>query len=151
MVRRGGLELACRREAAEAPLIEPLAAQPDTPRKLTGPGTHRIQQTGDVADARPRAVEVRRARGEGMEVEMRVDEPREDGRPPAVEALGPTAGEPRDLGLRADRQDAPAGDGERGGGGSVRVERHDPRVLEQPVGGGQSEEGSGFASFSFIS
>ena len=44
MVRRGGLELACRREAAEAPLIEPLAAQPDTPRKLTGPGTHRIQQ-----------------------------------------------------------------------------------------------------------
>ena len=82
---------------------------------------------------------------------MRVDEPREDGRPAAVEAFGAPAGEPGHLDPRADRQDAPADNGERGGGGSMRVERHDPRVLEQPVGGGQSEEGSGFASFSFIS
>jgi len=82
---------------------------------------------------------------------MGVDEPREDGRPAAVEALGSAVSEPGDLGPRADRQDTAAGNGERGGGGSMRVERHDPRVLEQPVGGGQSEEGSGFASFSFIS
>ena len=82
---------------------------------------------------------------------MRVDETGKDRRAAAVHALRAAAGERLDLGPRPDRHHPPAGDGERRGPRTTRVERRHPRVLEQPVGGGQSDDGSGLASFSFIS
>jgi hypothetical protein len=83
-----------------------------------------------------------------------IDEPQHR-RPPAVDALGPRAGERAELRRGAEGEDATAADGDRLGDRPARVERQHPRVLEEPVGAGrsgrQSEDGSGFASFTFIS
>jgi hypothetical protein len=83
-------------------------------------------------------------------MEMRIDHPGDDRGAPAVDPLRITAGGARDGGRLADGEDARAVDRERRGDGTPRVTRQDAAVLEE-IADGQSDDGSGFASLSFIS
>ena len=66
---------------------------------------------------------------------MGVDESGDDGRPPQVDDPGAAVAPAADLAAPARRHDPPAGDGERGGDRAPRVERQDPAVVEDEVGG----------------
>jgi len=146
---RGHLELGRRGQAAEAHLIDALAAHPRVrgQRRRAPPD----QREELLHAARRRAVEVHPARGQGEEVEVRIDQPGQHRRAPAVDPLGGGSGEPVEARRRAQREHPPAAHRDRLRDGPARVEGHDPRVLEQPVGTIQSEDGSGFASLTFIS
>ena len=82
---------------------------------------------------------------------MGVDQAGQNGRAATVDPFRPGVRETAELAASAEREDATAADRDRVRHRPARIERHDPRVLEQPVGARQSDEGSGFASFTFIS
>src|SRR5439155_3719136 len=119
------------------------------PGQRPGPDPDGIEKYGQ---ARARAtVEVRAPRGEREEMEMRIDQSGEHGGPLAVDAFRPPTGEPSEGGTRAHGEHPSAAHGDRLGEGARRVQGHDPRVLEEPRGTAQSDDGSGFASLTFIS
>jgi hypothetical protein len=91
------------------------------------------------------------AGGEREEMEMRIDEAREHDRATTVDALDVPPGERPEHGAVTDRENAAGTDGDRTRGGRVPIEGHHPRPIEEPVRGAQSEDGSGFASLTFIS
>jgi hypothetical protein len=146
---RGRLELARRRQAAEAHLVQALAAYPGARGQLRRAPPDQREQL--LHAARRRTVEVHPARGQGEEMEVRIDEAGQHGRAPAVDPLGGGRGERPDARRRAQREHSPGADRDRLRDPPPRVEGHDPRVLEEPVGTVQSEDGSGFASLTFIS
>ena len=87
------------------------------------------------------------------EMEMRVDQPGENGRAATVDPLGARTDQIAQLGPRSDSEDGSVPERDGTCRRPTRIERDDPRVLEQPVcaARAQSDEGSGLASFTFIS
>jgi len=146
---RGRVELERRGQAAEAHLVHALAAHPRAGRPLRR--APRDQGEELVHALGRRAVEVHPARGEGEEVEVRIDQAGQHRRAPAVDPLGGAPGERPQARRRADREHPPAAHRDRLRDPPAGPEGHDPRVLEQPVGTIQSEDGNGFASLTFIS
>ena len=146
---RRSIELGGRWQAAEPRLVESLTTQPRARREASRAHADRRQELLDAPE-RP-AVEMRFSGGERQQVQMRVDDPGQQRRTPAVEAAdGASCGAP-DVSRPPDCQHAAAahGDGARTRCGGVQ--RHDPRVLENAGLVRQSDDGSGFASLSFIS
>jgi hypothetical protein len=85
------------------------------------------------------------------EVQVRIDQPRQHGRSSTVDALGPGTDTVAQGSARGAELEDPSRPHRDRAGGRPVAERPDAGVLEEPVGAGQSEEGSGFASFTFIS
>jgi hypothetical protein len=146
---RHSFQLVGARESREAPLVEPFAADPPAGGKLPRPRRDFREKRRDTPHLAE--VELGVAGGQREEMEVRIDEAREERRAAAVEALDARPDEAAEIRRASDRLHAAGADHEARGDGARRVERQDPGVLEEPVGGRQSDEGSGFASFSFIS
>jgi hypothetical protein len=114
-------------------------------------GADRGEEIVDRPDPRRLAIQVRRARCEAEEVQVRIDQTGEHRRAAAVEPLGGGTREGPHVRRRPERQHTSAADGERARDRAVRVEGQDAGVLQQPVGARQSEDGRGLASLTFIS
>ena len=151
----GGVELGGGREPSEPYLVQALAPHPGAGGETPRPPGNRGQQVLDGSDARFAAVEVRLARGKGEKVEMRIDETGQNRRASAVDLLRARTSEAAERAARAEREDAALTDRDRCRPGPPRIERQHAGVLEEPVGvdrpPAQSDEGRGFASFTFIS
>jgi hypothetical protein len=98
---------------------------------------------GQAAD-RPLDLDDRTATFEGrkdvlqafaIEMGVRIDETRDDGRPGQIHNPGSASAPASDVRSAADGHDTAAGDGEGGRGGSAGIERDEAAVLEDPVGG----------------
>src|SRR5262249_3110761 len=98
-----------------------------------------------------RAVEMPAAGGQREEVQVWIDQPREERSAAAVHAASRAAGDAPDVRTAADRKHSAITYRDGGRPRDGRVERHDPRVRANTGGVRQSEDGSGFASFSFMS
>jgi len=146
---RGRLEFRCRRQAPEARLVQPLTTQPCTRGQALGARAHGGEELPDARDGR--AVEVHVPGGHGEEMEVGIDQPRNHGGAAAVEHFRVPPDEPAERSAGADTEHPATADGDRLRDRLARVERHDPRIVEEPGGRRQSEDGSGFASFTFIS
>jgi len=146
---RGRVELGGGRQAIELRIVERLATHPrfrwENPRAFAD-GGHDVG-----GGAKAVALEIRVPGREREEMQMRIDQPGQDDGAPAVDALGPRADEPAQVTTGPEREDAIAAERDRAGERPPRVERDDAGVLEQPGRRRQSDDGSGFASFTFIS
>jgi hypothetical protein len=145
------LQLGRRRETTEPRFVEAVAAYPGVGGQPARRGANGGEQRRDILERG--AVEMRVPCRQREEMEMGVDQPREDGRAAAVDALGARSHEIAQIASGPDAEDRPAPERDGTCRGPTRIERDDPCVLEQPVCGAnaQSDEGSGLASFTFIS
>jgi len=144
---RRALELVRGGETTEPCVVGAFRAEPRARRQPTRPHRDGGQQRVDVGGFR--AVEVRVTRRQREEVQVRIDQAGQDRRAAAVDALGPRAGGARRGPPIADRDDACADDRERRRLRASWDAGANARVLEEEAG--QSDDGSGFASLSFIS
>ena len=145
--RGGALELLRRRQPAEPRIVGAFRAQPHARRQRRRVRRELGQERIDVG--RVRTVEVRVARGEREEMQVRIDQARQDRRAGAVDPLRPRARRARRGPPIADRDDTRADDRQRRRVRASRDAGTNARVLEEVAG--QSDDGSGFASLSFIS
>jgi hypothetical protein len=147
--RRGGVQLRGGGEPAEERFVESFTADPVPVVRPGRARAHRRQHVGHPAERG--AVEMRLARGEREEMEVRIDQTGKHRRPRAVDATARATGHAAHVGRASDRQDAAAADRDRACRRRTGVECHDPGALEYPGIVRQSDDGSGFASLSFIS
>jgi hypothetical protein len=131
--RRGLLELGGRRKPLETRVVEALAAAPLTGGQHGGALTHGGQQNRDAPERR--AVEMRVARGEGEQMEVRIDETRQHGIAAAIDPRRASTDGASDDPRLADGHDPTSGDRDRRRDRAARIARQDVRVLEQELDG----------------
>ena len=139
----------------------PSASAPGSlrPAPRRAPSRHAAPPGARVPDRRQQgrygvegpAIEVRIAGREGEEVQVRIDHAWQHGGAATVDATYGAAGQPPQHARIVQPDDASTAHGHRVRVRQRRVAGHDPPALQNPGRPRQSDDGSGFASLSFIS
>lgn len=149
MAWRHAIELGGRRQPLEAGVVESLGTHPRSGREPRCRAAHGREHRGHRIERCE--VQVGGTGRERVEVEVRIEEAGHDRRAAHVDPLGAGPGEGSHLGAAAHGHHPPITHRDRLRHRAAGVEGQHPCPFDEPVGARQSEDGSGFASFTFIS